>query len=165
MQTLNEEIKSLYGGRVRVRVSGIYLEDERILLVNHSLYGHDFWSPPGGGINFGETAEAALKREIKEETGLEAQTGKFLFVSEHIDADLHAIELFFEIQSVQGEIGKGIDPEMSADHQIIEDVQLMKLEQVQILPDGHYHSVLGKVSSLEELFRLNPFLSGLEGKA
>lgn len=37
------------------------------------LAGHDYWATPGGGLEAGETFEAAAIRELKEETGFEAQ--------------------------------------------------------------------------------------------
>src|SRR5450830_34986 len=36
------------------------------------LAGDDYWATPGGGLEAGETFEAAAIRELKEETGFEA---------------------------------------------------------------------------------------------
>ncbi|KTD71100.1 MutT/nudix family protein [Legionella steelei] len=42
--------------------------DHRILLVKHTYQPH--WYLPGGGVKKGESAQAALVRELKEEVGI-----------------------------------------------------------------------------------------------
>jgi len=49
----------------------------RILVVKE---GQDFWSLPGGGLEHGESAQGCLKREIKEEIGIEdVNIGEIVF--------------------------------------------------------------------------------------
>lgn len=42
------------------------------------------WEFPGGGVEFGETLAAALKREMYEEYGIEIAVGELLDVVDHI---------------------------------------------------------------------------------
>jgi 8-oxo-dGTP diphosphatase len=96
---MDQEITALYGKKVRVRVCGLCWEDNKLLLVNHrSLKPVNFWAPPGGGLEFGEKVENALKREFGEETGLEIAVTRFAFGCEYIQDPLHAIELFFHVK-------------------------------------------------------------------
>jgi 8-oxo-dGTP diphosphatase len=65
----------------RIPCVGAVIRDEtgRLLMI---LRGHDpgrgLWSIPGGRIEPGETAEEAVVREVREETGLEVRCGPLL---------------------------------------------------------------------------------------
>src|SRR5258706_7097338 len=57
--------------RFTVSAAGIITNERgQVLLLNHLLRPVAGWGVPGGFLNFGEQAEAAFRREIREETGL-----------------------------------------------------------------------------------------------
>ena len=85
----------------RVRVAGILIEDDKILLIEHNKNDKKYWLVPGGGVDWGESTAEALIREYKEETNLDISVEKFLFLSETIapDKKKHVINLYFEIKT------------------------------------------------------------------
>ncbi len=157
---LQEIITNTYGNRVRLRSCGICIVDNSILLVRHKGIGSlgYLWSPPGGGVEFGESVTEVLKREIQEECGLEAKVGKLLFVDEFIKPPLHAIEFFFEV-TVEGTLQKGFDPEVSADYQMIEEVKFVTWEEIKAGPPQAFHRMFERVTHLEGIFDLTHALN------
>ena len=86
--------------RPRVRVAGILIENERILLIEHSKNDKKYWLVPGGGVDWGESTAESLIREYKEETNLDIEVESFLFLSETIapDKEKHVINLYFKVK-------------------------------------------------------------------
>ncbi|MEX2234420.1 MAG: NUDIX hydrolase, partial [Cyclobacteriaceae bacterium] len=115
----------------------------------------NFWSPPGGGLEFGESVDQRLQKEFLEETGLRISKGRFLFTCEFIQKPLHAIELFFEVEISGGVLQKGEDPERP----MIEDVKFMSPLEVADIPPAFRHGIFGLVPSSEDLKTLNGFFT------
>ena len=58
----------------RIRVSAILRWQGRVLLVRQEKPGKEYWLLPGGGVDAGETLLEALRRELREELSIEANT-------------------------------------------------------------------------------------------
>jgi mutator protein MutT len=71
-----------------VAVGGVILDADRVLLVQRSeepLQGA--WTLPGGAVEVGETLDAALAREVLEETGLSVEVGALVEVLDRVMFD------------------------------------------------------------------------------
>ena len=66
--------------RFRVAVAAIILDQEkRILLCEHTYRKLYPWGLPGGGLEYGESPECGITREVWEETGLEVNVERLLY--------------------------------------------------------------------------------------
>lgn len=98
------ECNSIKGGKIKISkdklsfrpsVYAVIVKDGKILMTTVRSNGKHFF--PGGGIDLGEKVEAALKREVMEETGIEVEIEKFLDFKEQFfywDAGDEAYHMF-----------------------------------------------------------------------
>lgn len=146
-------IESHFGNRLRLRVCGICVENDRLLLAAHKGLGNagELWIPPGGEVELGQTVPENLAREFIEETGLEVSVGPLLFVHEHLAAPFHAVEMFFKVAVKGGELITGYDPELAPDQQLIREVKYFSYPQIKRLGNERAHAMLAHFNSLHEL--------------
>ena len=85
-------------GIVNGRVGAIRLKDGKFLMAGNRRF--DYLYSVGGRIQFGETAQEAVIREVREETGRELELDRLGFVHESFfqaDFGAHRGKLFYEI--------------------------------------------------------------------
>tara|TARA_Y100001935_G_C17291472_1_gene503595 strand:+ start:838 stop:1263 length:426 start_codon:yes stop_codon:yes gene_type:complete len=87
-------------------VAGVIRKEDKILLglrpAGSSL--PDLWEFPGGKIELGESPPEALKRELQEELGIDAEIGKLIYAGTHTYGKNGIILLFYEVKYWKGPI-------------------------------------------------------------
>ena len=142
-------VSDAYGGRVRVRVGALVFDEEAepsaVLLVEHAGIHADengdkppFWTPPGGGVDFGESLAEALQREVEEETGLMVRVGPLRYTLDFVRPPLHAVSFYFSATVERGTLGTGSDPELGDDQLIrsVRFVPFVELAGLNLYPEG-----------------------------
>ncbi len=84
----------------------------KILLIKRTFWPYDnYYSLPGGMVEYGEKVEDAAKRELYEETGLKAKELKLLgvFSDPKRDPRWHAITIAFAVTKFSGKIRPSIE--------------------------------------------------------
>ena len=153
MSQVSDTVRATFGDRLRARVCGLCFSGDDLLLVRHRGLGPKgyLYAPPGGGMHYGETAEAALVREFLEETGLHIRINEFLFVYEYCVPPLHALELFFRVEAIGGTLQMGHDPEVAATEQLIEEVRFMSPEAIRQEQGKQMHEMIKRYPLREAL--------------
>ncbi len=112
--------------------------NRRVLLFRHAdAYGREFWATPGGGLEPGETAEQAARREAAEELGAESVQlvplwrghSDFLFADRRVSQD----ETFFLVTSHSGILGPGVAETHRAEH--IVETRWWTLDEIERSPE------------------------------
>lgn len=112
-------------------MTGVVVEHGRILLLNQDTDSGRSWSLPGGKVAEGETLASALVREMREETGLDVEPGRLLYVCDHLPGNgTHVVHMTFEARRTGGTVG---DIVAGADTTPIRGVEFVRFSELPAL--------------------------------
>lgn len=97
---------------IRVRPTALIIQDDAVLLIEYNEAGHLHYNLPGGGIEPGESVHEGLRRELREEAGIEIEIGPLAFVYEYYPgcqsgdyaSEQHGLHLIFNCKVPEGSI-------------------------------------------------------------
>lgn len=96
------------------RVAGLFIREGRLLVMRDGPESN--WYLPGGRVAVGETAEAALLREMREELGISAEIDRPLwlnqsfFVPDGTAQKVHELCLYFLMKTPESGLPTGSEP-------------------------------------------------------
>jgi 8-oxo-dGTP pyrophosphatase MutT (NUDIX family) len=124
-----------------MRVTGFIIKDANILLMHRIKEGRDYFVFPGGSIEENESEEAALVREIKEETGLTVISFKKLFNLENQGKD----EVYFLINEFEGQVALGGPEKERMNEDNVYELQWLDLSRVKEMDNLYPHEAIDKM--------------------
>lgn len=86
---------------MRQAVRAIVIKDDQFLVMKRNKFGHKYLTLVGGGIDLGEQPLQSLMREIQEESSLQVQNPRLVFV-ENSDP-LYGVQYIYLCDYVSGE--------------------------------------------------------------
>lgn len=120
----------------------VFSEDEKsLLLVRHRKGNRQYWIIPGGRLEYGEPFNECAVRELKEETGLDVEVEKIVFLSEAIapDRSRHIVNIYVKAKVIGGELKLGNEPVLAG----VDFIPLSELERITVFPAITKHIVDG----------------------
>ena len=137
--------------RIKVGVGAVIIKDGLTLLAKRKgSHGEGCYGTVGGHMEFGETAEEALKRETMEELGIEIGNIKFASCANMRKYGKHYIDISFVAEHIGGE------PTIMEPHKI-ESIGWFPLDD---LPSPLFHPVevvLNAIRTGETFFEVSDY--------
>lgn len=118
----------------RVSSRAIIFLGGKVLLIHRVRDSLEYWVTPGGKVEEGETLEEAVKREVKEEIGIDVDVGeKVLEVTNRV-YDENNEQHFFLCMHRAGRLGDGTDEKiLRPDPNDFSEIVSVNLEEIQFM--------------------------------
>jgi ADP-ribose pyrophosphatase YjhB (NUDIX family) len=119
---------------IEVIARGLILDGGRVLLCRNVKHGYYYL--PGGHVEFGEAAAAAVARELQEECGLQVRVGECGLVTEGVfetkRKQHHEVNIVFHVEPIGSLDGvKSLEAEIAFDL-----VELAALTDLDVRPEA-----------------------------
>jgi ADP-ribose pyrophosphatase YjhB (NUDIX family) len=120
--------------KIGVKCRAVILHEGRLLAVKHPE-NTSVAILPGGILEHGEDPKECMKREIKEELGVDAEIGRLLYINTFTRKkdNIHFVEFFFEILNTKDFLEKPL-VEPSHAHEIADVVWLNREDCDTLVP-------------------------------
>ena len=124
-------------GRTTIRVGVIITDGSKVLTTKmHREKTEDVYVLPGGGVEHGESIIDAAIREVKEETCLDIEVEKILYLKNLYTEDEHFTEVIVLGKIIGGELEIGYDPEEKGENKLkaVEYIEVEDFENINFHP-------------------------------
>ena len=93
--------------RFNIRVYGILInEKKQVLVADEYIRGGLYTKFPGGGLEFGEGTRDCLKRELREELGIESEIGNHIYTTDFFQMSAfrpedQIISIYYRVEALE----------------------------------------------------------------
>ncbi len=120
---------------MRKAVRAIIVRGNKLLAMKRNKFGKEYYTLVGGGIDYGESAEQALAREVREESGLTVTDCRLVYIEEA--GDPFGTQYIYLCSDNGGDIALSPDSEEAAIHLLGENQYLpvwISIKELAALP-------------------------------
>lgn len=125
--------------RFTIRVYGLLLDGDRVLVSHEVIDGRVFAKFPGGGLEFGEGPKDAVIREFKEETGLSVTVLSHFYTTDFylpsaFDPGDQVLSIYYVVDAPDGK--PEFEQGTPAEAEVLKAGQMLRWHSLADLDDG-----------------------------